>query len=95
MINLNNLMENLDIYYNIYENMINNYDKKNRNYPVLQNIIDISDNNKIFIENINKIINEKDIKNRFNNMIDIYNKMTINTDDIQFEEKKKYQKKKK
>ena len=79
MTNLNNLMENLDIYYSIYENMIINYDQKKRNYPILQNINDMDEINKFFIENINEIINDKDIKNKFNDMIDIYYKM-INMD---------------
>jgi len=39
MINkLNKVMDNIDIYYNISKNMIKNYEKKNRNYIILQNI---------------------------------------------------------
>ena len=72
---LNNLMENFDVYYNIYDNMINNYEIKNRNFSCLQNIKDINDDNKIIIDRINKILNNKSIKNKFNDMIDIYNEM--------------------
>ena len=74
---LNDLMENLDLYYNIYEDMIKYYDKKNRNYSILKNIIDMNKINITFIEDINKIIDDKNFKNKFNNMIDIYDKMTI------------------
>ena len=30
--NLERIKENMEIYYNIYNNMINNYEVKNRNY---------------------------------------------------------------
>ena len=72
---MENLRENLDNYYNIYENVVNNYETTNRNYTILQNIIDLNDFNNILIENISKIIQDKNIKNKFNFMIDIYNKM--------------------
>ena len=83
----NNLMKNLDIYYNIYENMINNYSKKNRNYPILQNINDINDSNKKFIEKISQIMNNENIIDKFNDIIDIYNQM-INSDNAQYKKEK-------
>ena len=43
MIKLNYLMESLDLYYNWNDNMKNNYEIKNRNYSILQNINDIND----------------------------------------------------
>ena len=80
-------MKNLDIYYNIYENMINNYSKKNRNYPILQNINDINDSNKKFIEKISQIMNNENIIDKFNDIIDIYNQM-INSDNAQYKKEK-------
>ena len=77
IIQLNNLIENIDSYYNIYENIVNNYENKNRNYLILQNINDLNNYNTKLIEIINKIVGEKNIKNKFNYMIDIYNKMTL------------------
>ena len=34
----------MKIYYNIYNNMINNYEVKNRNYNILNNINEINNN---------------------------------------------------
>ena len=57
-------MDNLDLYYNLYDNMINNYEIKSRNYSILQNVIDINDSNKYLLNKIKKIINNKNIKNK-------------------------------
>ena len=70
---LNKIIENMKIYYNINSYIINEYEIKNRNYEILQNIKEIY-NNKI-IEEINKINNDKDISNKINNIINIYSKM--------------------
>jgi signal recognition particle GTPase len=44
---LKNNLINLDIYYKISYDIINNYENKKRNYPILQNINDINDFMKI------------------------------------------------
>jgi len=49
MTKLNYLMENLDLYYNLFDNMINNYEIENINYPILQNIIDFNVCNKYLL----------------------------------------------
>ena len=69
---LNELSDNMNIYYEINNNIVNNYDKKNRNYKILQNIKQIKKNNEIFssLNNINKMTN---IKDTIFNMIDLYN----------------------
>ena len=72
---LNTVMENIEIYYRICENIINNYNIKNRNFEVLQNMKEII--NKEIINDIKQIIKATDIKNKFNKIIDIYNKMKI------------------
>ena len=71
---LNKLIDNIEIYYKIYNDMINNYDNKNRNYYILQNLIDMKNYNNDFFNNINKIINEKNIINKFSHIIDMYDK---------------------
>ena len=54
----------------------NNYNEKERNYQILNNINEIINNHIITdISNINK---EKDFKIKFNNIFDIYNKRNIN-----------------
>jgi len=77
---LNNLTNILDIYFNIYNEIINNYNLKNRNYTILKNINDINDYNNIFIGYMNKYINNIDIKKKFSYMIDLYNEMTNKND---------------
>jgi hypothetical protein len=54
---LNKVKDNLNIYYYIKKDMLNNYDNKNRNYEIMYNLKEIYNDN-IFDE-INKINNEK------------------------------------
>ena len=70
-------IENIEIYYTIYKDIINNYNynNKNRNYQILKNINDIND--KIIINDINEIISEKDNSVKFSKINNIYNKMRI------------------
>ena len=56
----------------IKENQNENIQEKNRNYDILNNMKEIMNNNDI-IKDIE--INEKDINNKFKNIINIYNKM--------------------
>jgi hypothetical protein len=63
---LNNLIENIDSYFKIYEDIINSYGNKKRNYYLLKNIHDISLFNNNFIQDMNKIINEIDLKHKIN-----------------------------
>ena len=74
---LNSLMDNIEIYYKINENMLTNYDVKNRNFCILQNIIDIRNYNNDFYKTITKINDEKNIVNKFSYLIDIYDKMNL------------------
>ena len=63
---LNELIDNINIYYEINNNILNNYEKKKRNYQMLQNINQINNsNNKIFnnLKNINEMNNIKDAPN--------------------------------
>ena len=74
---LNKVMEYMEIYYKINDNILNNYNIKNRNYEILENINEINNNN--IIEEIQAINNDDNINNQVNNIINIYNKM-INKD---------------
>ena len=69
---LNNVKENMDIYYEIYNNIINNYDENKNYYEVLQNLIDINNDN--IIEEIKHVINFE-TKRKGYNILNIYNKM--------------------
>ena len=65
-----NVKENIEYYYKIEENIINNYDKNERNYKLLYNISQIINNN--CIQDINNINNDNNYKNKFNNIFNIY-----------------------
>ena len=71
---LNELKDIMNIYYEINNNILKNYEKKNRNYQILQNIKQINNNNKIYktMNDINKMTN---IKDKLYNMINLYNKL--------------------
>ena len=91
---LNNLIYTIDKYFGIYEDIINSYENKKRNYYLLQNIHDMSIFNNIIIQDINMIVNEKNIFKKMNNMIEIYNKINITKKDnnIKNEQQKKEEK---
>ena len=72
---LNDLMYNIDNYLEIFKDIIYSYENKKRNYSILQNINEIIKYNDIFIKDLNKIIDEKNINNKFTDMINLYNKM--------------------
>ena len=70
---------NVEIYYKINSNILNNFNIKNRNYEIfskLNNINNIIDN--IIIKDIKDIINEKNITNKFNKIYNLYQKININ-----------------
>ena len=63
---LNILIEDLDKYYNIYENLLNNFDIRKRNYSIIQNINYIINYNNIHIKDL-----KKGIKTKLDEIIDI------------------------
>ena len=72
------VQKNLEIYYNIFNDIIKNCENKYRNYEIFQNIIQFNNN---IIENIKKINHESDIMKKLNNIFEIYHKMN-NEDNI-------------
>ena len=69
---LKKLIENFDIYYQISNNiMTNSFNIKRKNYEILYNIKNIKNDD--IVNDINRIINEKNITLKFNYMINIYN----------------------
>ena len=71
---LENIKENLELYYNISNNIINNNDVY-KNYQKLYNINEFINFNYIIINDIKEIINEKDIKNKFKYIFNIHEKI--------------------
>ena len=72
---LNLIKNNLDNYYKINEDIINNYDIKNRNYEILQNINELNKINNI-TEELNEINNDKNLLNKLNKLFTLYKMMT-------------------
>ena len=86
-----NFIENIEIFYKIYSDIINKYNNKNRNYQILKNINDIND--KIIIKDINEIISKKNDKSlQFSKIYNIYNKMSIRFIENEKESKNNFQK---
>ena len=72
MSKFNSLIKTINIFYDINNNIINNYDIKNRNYELFKNIYEINNNNSIY-EKLKYINNNKDINNKINYIIYLYN----------------------
>ena len=72
---LDKIIDNIEIYYKITNNFMNNYNIRNKNYILLMNINNINDYNKKIIKDIDNIINENIIENKFVYISDIYEKM--------------------
>ena len=71
---MNEVVKIMNIYYKIVSNHINNYQTKNRNYQILQNINDFQ-KNKIILDDITKIVNENDITIKIDDIFRIYNRI--------------------
>ena len=71
----NNVLKNLDIYYNIIDDLASGYDIRKRNFQILKNLNDISEYNNNIIKDLNQIINEKDINIKFKSMMNVYDKI--------------------
>ena len=85
---LSQLNESLDSYYEIYNNMVINFDVRKRNYSTLQNINDIKLYNKSFMQKITEIINDSNIKTKLNDLLDLFTQMSFNEEKINEENKK-------
>jgi len=71
---LNQLIDNAEKLYKINEDMVNEYLKAsaNRNYELLMNLRHFNTNNKI-LDNMNQIINEKNLINKIEKLLGIKN----------------------
>ena len=73
---LNEIKENIDNYYKIANDLIFNFNIKNRNYEILFNLKEIFNNN--IKTDIIKINSQYSIINKFQGLINIYNKKQLN-----------------
>ena len=70
---LKNVEENIELYYQINSNIINNYKKEYTNYQILQNINEIQ--NIIKLSEIDEIINDNNYNYKFRILFDLYSKI--------------------
>ena len=79
---LTELMKAMEVYYDINIDILNNYSNKNRNYQTLKNINEINIDNPIFklIKDINQ---NKNFNSKLINIIDIYNRISSDNNDMQ------------
>ena len=70
--------ENVEIFYNMINNIIKNYNVQYVNYQTLKNINECLKYKDIIKKDINKIINSDNINIKFNEIMNLYNK--INTE---------------
>jgi hypothetical protein len=75
---LNDVIKNLDLYYNIYNNILNNYNEHKKNYEILQNINAFNNYNNIIINDIKQILDDSNDFSKCKNIINMYNKMNTN-----------------
>ena len=70
---LNKVKENIEVYYKIYNDMINNYENQYRNYQLLKNLNQM--NNSIILENLNLINLDNNFINKFTYILNLYDKI--------------------
>ena len=71
----NKVLNNLEIYYEINNNMAKNFNINNKNYQTLSNMKYLNDYNKEIIKNINDIMEQIKKENKFSLLNQIYIKM--------------------
>lgn len=79
MVKIEQLKKDLLVFYNINNNMLDNYNKRFKNYQILKNINEIKENinpNCKVPKEITKILEENSINNKITLMIDMYNEIT-------------------
>ena len=79
---LNDVKNKVNIYYKINEDIINNYNNKNRNYEIIYNLNQFQ-NNKI-IDELNNIIECNNIIDKFTYIFNMYRKMNIDEINIKY-----------
>ena len=73
---LSDVVKKMNIYYEINNNLVNNYEPQNKNFEILQNIKEIKNN--ILMKDIDEIINEKNIIYKFEKIMQITNNIDSN-----------------
>ena len=84
---LESINANIEIYYNINDNLIKNFEKKYRNFQILKNMNMIINNNSDFLNKLETLVNENKIVNFFDKTMNMFK--IINSQPKKNEEQKK------
>ena len=79
---LKRIIENIEVYYRIYNKLVKNYKNQKRNFELIQNLKEISNNS--ILKDICLINNENDINSKINGYLEMYKKMIINEISLKF-----------
>ena len=71
---LNKVSQNIELYFNIKNNIFQNFNYEKRNYESLSNLINITKDD-YTMRDMNEIINEVNVKMKFNYILNIYKKI--------------------
>ena len=84
---LKQLVDNMNILYEIYEDMVNNYinSKSKRNYEIISNINEFRLNDNNFIKIMQKFIQMKEDYHQIPNLLNVYDKMVSEKLESKFE----------
>ena len=85
---LNEIKDNIEIYFNICNEVVNDYETKNRNYQLLMNIKELEKYKLDLFKDVDKIIKDDNIFDKFNDIMNIGYKMN-NQKNIKKSEKDK------
>ena len=81
------ILYDFEKYFELSEGIINNYDKKNKNYQILKNIENLNIFNEKIIKDIDMIIKETNFDKTIEYLKDLIKKMTLKNDEIIIEYK--------
>ena len=73
---MNTIINNIEIYYNINNDIIKSYERKNKNYQIYKNVENINKYNKVVIGNIKQILDEESDKNKIEYIDNMFKKIT-------------------
>ena len=90
ILKLTDLIKNLDTFYKINTNIIENYDPTKRNYQIFQNIKEITQFNDTLYRDLTSIKKEKSFSNKIGKIIEIYNKINAENYEIIYPNGDKY-----
>ena len=87
---LNYVINNIETYYKINNDIINIYEKKNKNYQIYKNVQNINDYNKSVIKDIEDTLKSANLVDKFVNIFQMYTKMSSNKNNISQSVNKKF-----